>query len=112
VFETCRVWSDEAHFEDSDPLLDDPRHDLRLYAWKLIQSHFVGKYNQIVLVRFCHDGSRAVDTASNLTPFRQSFLVPHHLPEIRSWLRPAAATRAVPPKTAASKSVRCRSYES
>jgi hypothetical protein len=77
-------------FEDTDPLLDDPRHELRIFAWKFIQNNFVGKYNQIILVRFCHGGGRPPNyesSALSLTPFRQSFLVPHHLHEIRKWLR-------------------------
>lgn len=77
-------------FEDTDPLLDDPRLELRIFTWKFIQNNFVGKYNQITLVRFCHGGGRPPNTdtvALSLTPFRQSFLVPHHLHEIRKWLR-------------------------
>ncbi len=81
------------HFEENDPLLlDDPRHELRLFAWKFIQSNFVGKYNRILLVRFGPQDLRPTSdhaaAALSLTPFRQSFLVPAHLPEIRNWLRP------------------------
>ncbi len=75
---------------DTDPLLEDPRLDLRIFAWKFIQNNFVGKYNQLLLVRFTNDVSPSMpDTCVSLTPLRQSFLIPHHLPEVRAWLRPA-----------------------
>jgi hypothetical protein len=78
---------------DTDPLLEDPRLELRIFTWKFIQNNFVGKYNQLLIVRFTNDSisttTTAQDTSVSLTPLRQSFLIPHHLPEVRSWLRPS-----------------------
>ena len=65
--------------------LDDAKQSLRLFAWRFVQSRMSGKYNQVLLVTFL----RKSDASHHcVTPQRQSMVVPFHLKEIKSWIRP------------------------
>ena len=75
---------------DTDLLLEDSRHDLRIFAWKYIQSHFVGKYNKVLFVRYTQGGKdkNSVGPANSVTPQRLSLIIPYHMQEIKKWLVP------------------------
>ena len=78
---TSSVVPDNVDVDD----LDDAKQSLRLFAWRFVQSRMSGKYNQVLLVTFL----RKSDASHHcVTPQRQSMVVPFHLKEIKSWIRP------------------------
>ena len=49
----------------------------------------MGKYNQVMFVSFSQSGSHPdVSDSFSVTPQRQTLVLPHHLPELKSWLSP------------------------
>ena len=69
---------------DVDDLVD-AKQSLRLFAWRFVQSRMSGKYNQVLLVTFLRKSNASHHC---VTPQRQSMVVPFHLKEIKSWIRP------------------------
>jgi len=82
---TCLASSSTSSVPGNVEDLDDAKQNLRLFAWRFIQSHMAGRYDQVLLVSFL----RKSDASHHcVTPQRQSMVVPFHLKEIKSWLRP------------------------
>ena len=65
---------------------EDPLRDLRRFAFKRLQSHFDGKYRQVLLVSY-KELKPITKDLENLTPNRQCLLIPEQLSEVSSWVR-------------------------
>ena len=65
---------------------DDPLRDLRRFAFNRLQSHFSGKYRQVLVVSY-KDLKPITKDLENLTPNRQCLLIPDQLSEISGWVR-------------------------
>jgi hypothetical protein len=70
-----------------------------------------GKYNQVLFVRFSQEGRHSnvvvetSDVCQSVTPQRQTLVVPYHLQEIKSWLRPGVKSGGKKASTPSEKSV-------